>query len=36
MPEYSTILFAVSNKVALLTLNRPEAANSLKPPSLLK
>jgi 2-(1,2-epoxy-1,2-dihydrophenyl)acetyl-CoA isomerase len=29
MPEYSTILFAVRDKVAHLTLNRPEAANSL-------
>jgi 2-(1,2-epoxy-1,2-dihydrophenyl)acetyl-CoA isomerase len=29
MPEYSTILFAVRDKVAHLTINRPEAANSL-------
>jgi 2-(1,2-epoxy-1,2-dihydrophenyl)acetyl-CoA isomerase len=29
MPQYSTILFAVRDKVAHLTLNRPEAANSL-------
>jgi 2-(1,2-epoxy-1,2-dihydrophenyl)acetyl-CoA isomerase len=29
MREYSTILFAVRDKVAHLTLNRPEAANSL-------
>jgi 2-(1,2-epoxy-1,2-dihydrophenyl)acetyl-CoA isomerase len=29
MPEYATILFAVRDKVAHLTLNRPEAANSL-------
>jgi len=29
MPEYSTILFMVHDKVAHLTLNRPEAANSL-------
>ena len=29
MSEYSTILFAVRDKVAHLTLNRPEAANSL-------
>ena len=29
MPEYSTILFAVRDNVARLTLNRPEAANSL-------
>src|ERR1700732_676213 len=29
MSEYSTILFAVSDKVAHLTFNRPEAANSL-------
>jgi 2-(1,2-epoxy-1,2-dihydrophenyl)acetyl-CoA isomerase len=29
MPEYSTILFAVSDKVAHLTFNRPESANSL-------
>jgi 2-(1,2-epoxy-1,2-dihydrophenyl)acetyl-CoA isomerase len=29
VPEYSTILFEVRDKVAHLTLNRPEAANSL-------
>ena len=29
MPEYSSILFAVSDNVAHLTLNRPEAAISL-------
>jgi len=29
MPGYSTILFAVRDNVAHLTLNRPEAANSL-------
>jgi 2-(1,2-epoxy-1,2-dihydrophenyl)acetyl-CoA isomerase len=29
MPEYSTILFEVRDKVAHLTINRPEAANSL-------
>ena len=29
MAEYSTILFEVRDKVAHLTLNRPEAANSL-------
>jgi 2-(1,2-epoxy-1,2-dihydrophenyl)acetyl-CoA isomerase len=29
MSEYSTILFAVRDKVAHLTINRPEAANSL-------
>jgi 2-(1,2-epoxy-1,2-dihydrophenyl)acetyl-CoA isomerase len=29
MPEYSTILFAVRDKVAHLTINRPESANSL-------
>jgi 2-(1,2-epoxy-1,2-dihydrophenyl)acetyl-CoA isomerase len=29
MPEYATILFEVRDKVAHLTLNRPEAANSL-------
>ena len=29
MPEYSTIMFAVTDKVAHLMLNRPEAANSL-------
>ena len=29
MPEYSTILFAVRDNVAHLTINRPEAANSL-------
>ena len=29
MPEYSTIMFAVTDKVAHLTLNRREAANSL-------
>jgi len=29
MPESSTIMFAVTDKVAHLTLNRPEAANSL-------
>lgn len=29
MSEYSTILFSVRDKVAHLTLNRPEAANSL-------
>jgi len=29
MPDYSTILFAVRDRVAHLTLNRPEAANSL-------
>jgi 2-(1,2-epoxy-1,2-dihydrophenyl)acetyl-CoA isomerase len=29
MREYSTILFAVSDKVAHLTFNRPESANSL-------
>ncbi len=29
MAEYSTILFAVRDKVAHLTLNRPESANSL-------
>lgn len=29
MPEYSTILFSVRDKVAHLTFNRPEAANSL-------
>jgi enoyl-CoA hydratase/carnithine racemase len=31
MPEYVTILFEVKNHVAHLTLNRPEAANSLNP-----
>jgi len=29
MPEYSTIMFAVTDKVAHLMLNRPEAVNSL-------
>ena len=29
MPEYSTILFEVRDKVAHLTINRPEAANAL-------
>jgi 1,4-dihydroxy-2-naphthoyl-CoA synthase len=29
MPEYSSVLFEVRDKVAHLTLNRPEAANSL-------
>ncbi len=29
MPDYATILFAVRDNVAHLTLNRPEAANSL-------
>jgi enoyl-CoA hydratase/carnithine racemase len=29
MPEYSTIMFVVTDKVAHLMLNRPEAANSL-------
>ena len=29
LAEYSTILFEVRDKVAHLTLNRPEAANSL-------
>ncbi len=29
MAEYSTILFEVRDKVAHLTINRPEAANSL-------
>jgi hypothetical protein len=29
MSEYSTTLFAVRDKVAYLTLNRPKAANSL-------
>jgi enoyl-CoA hydratase/carnithine racemase len=29
MAEYSTILFEVRDKVAHLTLNRPEAAKSL-------
>src|SRR6516225_9227400 len=29
MPKYSTILFMVHDKVAHITLNRPEAANSL-------
>jgi 2-(1,2-epoxy-1,2-dihydrophenyl)acetyl-CoA isomerase len=31
MPEYSTSLFEVKDHVAHLTLNRPEAANSLNP-----
>ncbi len=31
MPDYATILFAVRDNVAHLTLNRPEAANSLNP-----
>src|SRR5712692_2904030 len=31
MPDYSTILFEVKDNVAHLTLNRPEAANSLNP-----
>jgi len=31
MPKYSTILFEVKDYVAHLTLNRPEAANSLNP-----
>jgi 2-(1,2-epoxy-1,2-dihydrophenyl)acetyl-CoA isomerase len=31
MPQYSTILYEVRDKVAHLTLNRPEAANSLGP-----
>jgi 2-(1,2-epoxy-1,2-dihydrophenyl)acetyl-CoA isomerase len=31
MPEYSTILFEVKDRAAHLTLNRPEAANSLNP-----
>ena len=31
MPDYSTILFEVKDSVAHLTLNRPEAANSLNP-----
>jgi 2-(1,2-epoxy-1,2-dihydrophenyl)acetyl-CoA isomerase len=29
MPEYSAILFEVNDHVAHLTLNRPDAANSL-------
>ena len=31
MPNYSAILFEVRDGVAHLTLNRPEAANSLNP-----
>jgi 2-(1,2-epoxy-1,2-dihydrophenyl)acetyl-CoA isomerase len=31
MPEYATLLFEVRDHVAHMTLNRPEAANSLSP-----